>query len=159
MYPTGIQKYILSKHFEAFRFVYNHLLNIREEIYDKFGTTLTKKQFCKYMTILKHTHFPWSEDVNSQAVQAVRDELLSVFKNMFEHGRGFPQFNIQLGNTISILTEAGEEVPEKVEYSEETTECVDIGLKEYAILSTGEKIEKLRYLKKSEQRLKVHENG
>ena len=56
---------------------------------------------------------------------------------------------------ISILTEDKEEYPEVQEYSESTTVGVDVGLKEFAILSTGEKIENPKFLKKSLKRLKT----
>lgn len=56
---------------------------------------------------------------------------------------------------LSILTEDGEPVPEKVEYSEDTTVGVDLGIKDFAILSNGEIIENPKYLKNSEKRLKV----
>ena len=39
---------------------------------------------------------------------------------------------------VSILTEGGKEVPEKVEYSEEPTIGVDLEIKDFAIFSTGE---------------------
>ena len=56
---------------------------------------------------------------------------------------------------ISILTEDRGEYPEVQEYSESTTVGVDVGLKEFAICSTGEKIDNPKFLKKSLQRLKT----
>jgi len=56
---------------------------------------------------------------------------------------------------ISILVEDGKELPIKQEFSEETTVGIDVGIKDFVILSTGEKIENPNYLKNSLQRLKV----
>ena len=56
---------------------------------------------------------------------------------------------------ISILVEDGKELPEKQEFSESTTIGVDVGIKDFAVLSTGEKVENPKYLKNSLQRLKV----
>ena len=56
---------------------------------------------------------------------------------------------------ISILVENGTELPEKQEFSESTTVGIDVGIKDFATLSTGEKIENPKYLKNSLQRLKV----
>ncbi len=56
---------------------------------------------------------------------------------------------------ISILTEDREEYPEIQEYSERSTVGVDLGIKDFAILSTGEKIENPKFLKKSLGRLKT----
>jgi len=56
---------------------------------------------------------------------------------------------------ISILIENGKELPSKQTFSESTTVGIDVGIKDFAVLSTGEKIENPKYLKNSIQRLKV----
>ncbi|AKB51109.1 Mobile element protein [Methanosarcina barkeri str. Wiesmoor] len=56
---------------------------------------------------------------------------------------------------ISILVEDGNELPTKQKYSESTTVGLDVGIKDFAILSTREKIENPNYLKNSLNRLKV----
>ncbi|MCQ1535044.1 IS200/IS605 family element transposase accessory protein TnpB [Methanosarcina sp. KYL-1] len=56
---------------------------------------------------------------------------------------------------LSILVDNGEELPEKQEFSADTTVGVDVGIKDFAVLSTGEKIENPEYLKNSMKRLKV----
>ncbi|AGB49667.1 transposase, IS605 OrfB family, central region [Methanomethylovorans hollandica DSM 15978] len=56
---------------------------------------------------------------------------------------------------ISILVEDGNEIPVKQEFSDSTTVGIDVGIKDFAVLSTGEKIENPRHLKNSLQRLKV----
>jgi putative transposase len=56
---------------------------------------------------------------------------------------------------ISILVEDGKELPTKQEFSESTTIGIDVGIKDFAVLSTGEKIENPKYLKNSLIRLKV----
>jgi putative transposase len=56
---------------------------------------------------------------------------------------------------ISTLVEDGKALPEKQEFSESTTVGIDVGIKDFAVLSTGEKIENPKYLKNSIQRLKV----
>jgi len=56
---------------------------------------------------------------------------------------------------ISILIENGKELPTKQNFSELNTVGIDVGIKDFAVLSTGEKIENPKYLKNSIQRLKV----
>ncbi len=56
---------------------------------------------------------------------------------------------------ISILVEDGKEVPEKSKFTELNTIGVDVGIKDFAVLSNGEKIDNPKYLKKSLKRLKV----
>ena len=55
---------------------------------------------------------------------------------------------------ISILTDDGEELPEPEPFSHATMIGVDVGLKTFAALSTGEKIDNPKFLKASLQRLK-----
>lgn len=56
---------------------------------------------------------------------------------------------------ISILVDNGKDHPTKETFSETTTIGVDVGIKDFAVLSSGEKIENPKYLKSSLKRLKV----
>jgi putative transposase len=56
---------------------------------------------------------------------------------------------------VSILVDDGKIEPEPAPFSLDTTIGIDVGLKDFATLSTGEKIENPRYLKNALQRLKV----
>jgi len=55
---------------------------------------------------------------------------------------------------ISILVEDGKELPKKLEISESGTIGIDVGIKDFAVLSNGEKIENPKYLKNSFKRMK-----
>jgi putative transposase len=55
---------------------------------------------------------------------------------------------------ISILVEDGKELPVKQEFSKSTTVGIDVGIKDFAILSNGEKVENPKHLKNSLKRLK-----
>jgi putative transposase len=56
---------------------------------------------------------------------------------------------------ISILVEDDKELPEKEEFNETSTIGVDVGIKDFAILSNGEKIDNPKYLKNSLVKLQV----
>ncbi|AKB51481.1 Mobile element protein [Methanosarcina barkeri str. Wiesmoor] len=56
---------------------------------------------------------------------------------------------------ISILVEDGKGLPAKHPFIESTTIGIDVGIKDFAILSTGEKISNPKYLKNPLKRLKV----
>jgi transposase len=58
-----------------------------------------------------------------------------------------------LRNPDSI--EDGKEAPTKQVFSESTTIGIDVGIKDFAVLSNGEKVENPKYLMNSLQRLKV----
>ncbi len=55
---------------------------------------------------------------------------------------------------ISILVDDGKELPAKQNFDESTTVGVDVGIKDFAILSNGEKIKNPKYLKNSLKRMK-----
>jgi len=56
---------------------------------------------------------------------------------------------------ISILVEDGKEFPVKQVFSESTAIGVEVGIKNFTVLSTGEKVENPKNLKKSLKRLKA----
>ncbi|HXX97395.1 MAG TPA: RNA-guided endonuclease TnpB family protein [Candidatus Bathyarchaeia archaeon] len=56
---------------------------------------------------------------------------------------------------ISILVEDGKEIPAKLPFDENTTIGVDLGIKDSAILSNGEKFENPKFLKTSLKKLKA----
>jgi len=56
---------------------------------------------------------------------------------------------------ISVLVDDGNELPSKQKFTDNTTVGVDVGIKDFAVLSNGEKIENPKYLKNSLDRLKV----
>ncbi|MDY9926319.1 IS200/IS605 family element RNA-guided endonuclease TnpB [Methanosarcina sp.] len=55
---------------------------------------------------------------------------------------------------ISILVDDGEELPAKQGISESSTIGIDVGIKDFAILSNGVKVENPKYLKNSLKRMK-----
>jgi len=54
---------------------------------------------------------------------------------------------------VSILIEDNEPYPEPVAFTEETTVGIDVGIKSFAVLSTGEVIENPKFLKRSLKKL------
>lgn len=55
---------------------------------------------------------------------------------------------------ISILVENDEELPTKQKYSESNVVGIDVGIKDFAVLSNGEKLANPKYLKNSLKRMK-----
>jgi len=56
---------------------------------------------------------------------------------------------------VSILVDNEKELPKKIKVKEETTIGIDLGIKDFCILSNGEKVENPKYLKNNLQRIKV----
>jgi putative transposase len=58
---------------------------------------------------------------------------------------------------ISVLVENNAELPQKAEIKKETAIAIDLGIKTYATLSNGEKIENPKHLKSKEIKLAKHQ--
>lgn len=56
---------------------------------------------------------------------------------------------------VSVVVETTEELPEKPAVSSDTTIGIDVGIKDFCVLSTGEKVENPKHLKSKLARLKV----
>ena len=56
---------------------------------------------------------------------------------------------------ISILVENGKEFPEEQTFSESSTIGIDVGIKDFPVTSTGEKVQNPKYLKNSHSSIKI----
>lgn len=197
LYPNEEQIQIIEKTFGCSRFVYNHFLNQRNEVYnnEKRNVKYTEQQ--NQLPSMKK-EFVWLKEVDSTSLQMSLRNLDTAFKNFFDGRADRPKFkskrnnnksytsnfvnnNIEIkGNKVklpklkwvkakvhryadgeiisatvskspsgkyfvSICVEAEVETLEKVN----TEIGIDLGLCDFAILSTGEKIANHKYLKKS----------
>ncbi|MGB4251715.1 MAG: RNA-guided endonuclease TnpB family protein, partial [Candidatus Methanoculleus thermohydrogenotrophicum] len=82
---------------------------------------------------------------------------LSVFHRVFTGKMKYATVSVTSTGKwfVSILVDDGMPAPEPAPISRDTTLGIDVGLKDFATLSTGEKIENPRYLRNSLRRLKV----
>jgi len=109
-----------------------------------------KKQSCQ---------FPQGSNVdfdnNRLYVMKFRDGIKCKFHRQFEGNiKTVTIFMAPSGKYFaSILVDNGEELPIKCNPERDNSVGVDVGLKHFATLSTGEKIDNPRYLKKLERRL------
>jgi putative transposase len=89
--PNKEQRTLLSKHFGAIRFVYNHFLAARKDKYLKAKKSSNYYGDCKDLTELKKVHL-WMKEVYSQSLQFSLKCLDAAYNNFFA-GRGkFPVF-------------------------------------------------------------------
>ena len=67
VYPTKEQEVFFAKHFGCTRFIYNHLLGIRKEKYQREGVSLSGLECKRLLSPLKKKEgFTWLKEVNSQ---------------------------------------------------------------------------------------------
>ena len=84
-------------------------------------------------------------------------EITTVFHRVFTGKMKYATVSVTSTGKwfISILIDDRKAEPEPAQFSLDTTLGIDVGLMDFATLSTGEKIENPRYLQNSLQRLKV----
>jgi putative transposase len=93
IYPTKEQEILLSKHFGACRFVFNHYLNKRKESYIEDKKTLNYYDNANDLTQLKKDeNFIWLKEINSQSLQSALRNLDVSYMKFFRKQTKFPQF-------------------------------------------------------------------
>ncbi|MGO1044903.1 IS200/IS605 family element RNA-guided endonuclease TnpB [Clostridioides difficile] len=106
IYPNQIQKEIIEKSFGCSRFVYNHMLALQKESYEKEGKSHSKYDLIKKLPSLKK-EYEWLKEVDSTSLQATIDDLDSAYKNFFReikkgNNQGFPKFKSKRNSKISF---------------------------------------------------------
>lgn len=104
IYPNKEQEILLSKHFGASRFIYNHFLNERKEQYQKDKKSDSYYKQAKSLTELKKNEdFNWLKEVNSQTIQFALRNLDTAYDRFFRKISEFPKFKSRKHkNTFTI---------------------------------------------------------
>jgi putative transposase len=82
----------IAKHFGVCRYVYNHFLEKRNQVYRSTGVGSTYNRDCEALVLLKK-EFPWIGEVNSQSLQQELRGLNAAFSNFFKGNAKFPRFH------------------------------------------------------------------
>jgi putative transposase len=93
LYPNKEQENLMAQHFGCVRFVFNHFLNYKQELYQKDGTNISKFDLIKMLTPLKkQEEYSWLNSVNSQVLQQSIVNLNDSFLNFFHKRSKFPNY-------------------------------------------------------------------
>ncbi len=103
MYPNKAQQQLLAKTFGCARFVYNHYLAKRIELYDTEKRTFTFKDCSADLTMLKK-ELVWLKEVDKFALQNSLKDLDSAYKKFFKEHSGFPKFKSKKMHDYSYRT-------------------------------------------------------
>ena len=106
IYPNKRQQTLLQKTFGCVRFVYNHFLAKKIEMYKQDKTNLTFVQCSKELTSLKQ-EIEWLKEPDKCALQNALKDLDVAYKNFFSRVKvGFPKFKSKHGRHNSYRTSA-----------------------------------------------------
>lgn len=208
LYPNKEQAIMLAKHFGCNRFIYNWGLNLRKELYETQGKSISKYELNKKIVELsKKEEYSWLKEVLAQSLQQTIQNLDTAFIKFFKEKTGFPKFkskkthrhsyripqrvkidfenhkvylpkikwvNIRVDREfmgkiksatvkqvssgkyfVSILVEEKSVNKKQKEINFDKAVGIDLGIKDFAILSDGTKIKNPRFLRNKEKRLKV----
>ena len=101
-YPTKTQIEKLNCTFGCVRYVYNHFLSLKQELYNKEKKSMSYNQCCKVLTVLKQEK-KWLKDVDKFSLQNSLKDLDKAYKNFFS-GNGYPKFKSKKDNRKSYRT-------------------------------------------------------
>lgn len=97
LYPNQTQKSQIERTFGCCRFVYNHFLAVRKQVYEETKETLNFFACCRQLTFLKQ-QYAWLSEVDSTALQSSVRDLDMAYQNFFRRVKqgqkpyGYPKF-------------------------------------------------------------------
>ena len=96
IYPTEEQEQLIQRTFGCTRFVYNHFLAYRKELYEATGETANYYACSKLLTALKQ-ELPWLKEVDCRALETSIRDLDTAYQNFFRRVEnretpGYPRF-------------------------------------------------------------------
>lgn len=92
LYPTLEQRVLINETFGHARFVYNTMLRLSKDAYDKGEKLVSRNAFNYRLTALKK-EFSWLCDVDSTALTSANNALTTAFNNFFAKRAKFPTFH------------------------------------------------------------------
>ena len=118
IYPSKTQAQQIQRTFGCCRFVWNHYLALRKELYEQDGKTMNYYACCKNMTQLKKILL-WLREADASALQSSLQNLDVAYQNFFRRVKqgqkhGYPKFKSKknhrqsykskcVGNNIKVL--------------------------------------------------------
>ena len=94
LYPNKGQEQTLNKTLGCYRFVYNHMLALKQEAYKRDKTNLGLCELSKYLlgTLRKDEQYAWLKEENSAVMQQAIRQMLTAYDKFFKQHNGFPKF-------------------------------------------------------------------
>lgn len=94
LYPNKEQEQKINKTLGCYRFVYNHMLSIKQESYKRDKTNIGLCELSKYFhrTLRKDEQYAWLKEEKAQVMQQAIRQMLSAYNKFFKEHKGFPKF-------------------------------------------------------------------
>ena len=94
LYPTKTQEQALNKVLGCYRVVYNNMLDLKKNAYDKDKTNLSLKDLSKYFhhNLLNDSNFFYLKEQNTKVMKQAIRQMMTAYDNFFKSKKGFPKF-------------------------------------------------------------------
>lgn len=94
LYPNKQQEQVINKILGCYRFVYNHMLALKQQEYNDNKISLSLKDLSKYFfsTLRKDEKYSWLKEQNTQVMKQPIRQMLVAYDNFFKLHTGFPKF-------------------------------------------------------------------
>ena len=94
LYPNVQQTKEFNKLLGCYRFVYNHMLSLKNSTYKENGTNLGLNELSKHFhnVLLKDENYAWLKEQNTKVMKQAIRQVLVAYKNFFTLHTGFPEF-------------------------------------------------------------------
>ena len=94
LYPNKEQELKLNGVLGSYRFVYNHMLALKQQIYNKTKKSLSVTDLSKYFhgVLLKDENYAWLKEQNTKVMKQSIRQMLSAYDRFFKQHNGFPKF-------------------------------------------------------------------
>lgn len=94
LYPNKEQEQTINKTLGCYRFVYNHMLALKQEAYKRDKTNLGLCELSKYFfgKMLKDEQCVFLKNENKHVMQQSIRQMLSAYDKFFKQHNGFPKF-------------------------------------------------------------------
>lgn len=105
LYPNKTQEQTLNKVLGCYRFVYNQMLALKQEAYNRDKSNLGLCELSKYFhgTLLKDEQYSWLKEQNTKVMKQAIRQMLSAYDGFFKLGNGFPKFKSKHDNNSALF--------------------------------------------------------
>lgn len=94
LYPNKQQEQAINKVLGCYRFVYNHLLALKQKEYNENKKSLGLCELSKYFhgILLKDEQYVWLKEQNTKVMNQSIRQMLTAYDKFFKQHNGFPKF-------------------------------------------------------------------
>ena len=105
LYPNKTQEQTLNKVLGCYRFVYNQMLALKQDAYNKDKSNLGLCELSKFFhgTLLKDEQYAWLKEQNTKVMKQAIRQMLSAYNGFFKLGKGFPRFKSKHDNNSALF--------------------------------------------------------